>query len=92
MCLLRFLRSCGVEALVGVDDSRLGEGLIQRTERRELAVLLCRTQTPKRVSRIFSPLRGREEVSSSDASYGPHTTLRREASHEPRKKRSKSKK
>jgi hypothetical protein len=41
---------------------------------------------------MVPPLRGRDEVSSSDASYGPHTTLRREASHKPRKKRNKSKK
>src|SRR5215213_1251045 len=92
MRFLRFLRDCGVGVLLWMDDSRSGEGLIQRTKRRELTVLLRRTQTPKRVSRISPPLRGRDEVSSSDASYGPHTTLRREASHEPRKKRNKSKK
>jgi hypothetical protein len=86
MRLMRFLRSCGVGVLVWVDDSRTAQGLIQRTKRRELTVLLCCTQTPKRVSRISPPLRGRDEVSSSDASYGPHTTLRREASHEPHKK------
>ena len=75
-----------------MDDSRSAEGLIQRTKGRELTVLLCRTQTPKRVSRIFSPLRGRDDVSSSEAYYGPHTTLRREASHKPRIKRNKRRK
>jgi hypothetical protein len=40
---------------------------------------------------MVPPVRGRDEASSSEASYGPHTTLRREASHEPRKKRNKRK-
>src|SRR5215217_8653016 len=51
---MRFLRSCGVGVLVWMDDSRSGEGLIQRTKRWKQTVLLCRRNQRSPAYRVMS--------------------------------------